>query len=135
MNKTIEDMTINGCTPLNRGELEQSARTARGEHLFQPGQSGNPKGRPQGTKDKITKLFIDDITHEWRNRGIQALSDLSSQELVRVCTTILPKDVLVSMGDVDAVRWVINASPRLSVSDWQAQHKLSVASLDEEDVG
>jgi hypothetical protein len=128
-------------TPFNAEEMatysvEQSnkpiieGRNRAGQFL--PGVVTNPNGRPKGTKDTITKLFIDDLTHEWRNRGNQALQDLSSPELVRTCVAVLPKDVLLQLGQSDAVQWVINAKP-LSVEEWQAEHGLVEGNQEDSD--
>ncbi len=90
---------------------------------FAPGTSGNPAGRPKGARNKITKLFIDDLTQEWRNRGNQALKELTSKELVHACLAILPKDVLLAIQGDSGPSWVISASPVLSSDDWFAQAK------------
>ena len=124
----IDKYTINGCTPINATELvEHSLKTNNGHNpnnnsQFQPGNKLG--GRRGGAKNKITAQFIDDLTHEWHNRGAQCLSELSAKELVGTAVAILPKDVLVSMNQSDQVQWVINAQPMLSTDDWLANHNL-----------
>ncbi len=93
------------------------------KHCIQPGQALNPNGRPKGSKNKITKLFIDDVTQEWVNRGNQALQDLTSKELVHVLVAILPKDVLLAIQGDTGTNWVISAAPILSSDDWFDQAK------------
>ncbi|GAG39200.1 unnamed protein product, partial [marine sediment metagenome] len=90
---------------------------------FQPGHVTNNR-KPRG-KAKLSGQFVADLTHEWRNRGMQALADLDGKSLVNACIAILPKDVLVTMDASDKVAWVINAQP-LSTLEWQAEHGLLV---------
>ena len=83
---------------------------------FKPGNQfgvGNRRG-----KQKLTTRFVEDLTHEWNRRGMQALQDLDSKALVQACIAILPRDVLVSLDQSDKVRYVINAQPALSVDEW-----------------
>ena len=41
---------------MTRKKLKTSAKTEKQQkpHLFKPGQSGNPKGRPQGSRNRVT---------------------------------------------------------------------------------
>ncbi len=115
--------------PVNTGNKQVSGPDYSTQ--IQPGQRLNPNGRPKGAKNKITKLFIEDLTQEWINRGNQALQDLTSKELVNALIAVLPKDVLLAIQGDTGPNWVISASPVLSSDDWfkQAQE----AQLEEAD--
>ena len=128
--KTI-DHSINGVKPINQAELAtynavngDNSDSTHKEHLWKPGVSANPKGRPKGSKNKLSTQFVDDLAHEWNDRGAQALQDLNSKDLVQACIAILPKDVMLSLNQDDVAKWVINAQPNLSTVEWQRQHGL-----------
>ncbi len=62
---------------------------------WKPGQTGNPAGRPKGTKDAINKAFVDDVTKDWRECGKEALERARKErpaEYVRMVASLLPKD-------------------------------------------
>ena len=62
---------------------------------WKPGQSGNPAGRPKGTKDAINKAFLEDVTEDWRECGKEALERARKErpaEYVRMVASLLPKD-------------------------------------------
>ena len=67
------------------------------QHRFKPGQSGNPAGRPRGSRNKLGEEFLDDLIDEWRVRGKQALQLCATREPTQFCkivANILPKEVL-----------------------------------------
>src|SRR5262249_19667057 len=73
--------------------------TKRGQ--FQPGQSGNPNGKPVGARSILTKSLIEDLAEEWREGGRAALKVLRIEKpdkFVLAALSILPKDVLVSIA-------------------------------------
>jgi uncharacterized protein DUF5681 len=65
------------------------------EHAFRPGQSGNPNGRPKGSRSKLTTQFFDDFYKEWQEHGAQALKDMaekSPRDFVRAAAMLMPKE-------------------------------------------
>ena len=54
--------------PDNTGE-EQTFEKAK----FKPGQSGNPTGRPKGSRSKVAAKFIEDFSAMWEKRGAEIL--------------------------------------------------------------
>ena len=109
--------------------IEPTTEGIRGDIAtrFQPGHKHNVS-KPRG-KARLSGRFIDDLTNEWRNRGAQALQEITAKDLVNTCVQILPKDVLLSMSQDDRVRWVINAQP-MSIEDWSAQHHITHETVD-----
>ena len=45
----------------------------RGLIPWKPGQSGNPKGRPQGSRNKLSEQFLADVHASWQVWGRPAL--------------------------------------------------------------
>ena len=66
--------------------------------MWQPGESGNPNGRPIGARGRFSQRFIADLTDAWEKHGATALEQtakLYPDRFVGICSHLIPKDVSV----------------------------------------
>ena len=67
---------------------------------WKPGQSGNPKGRQVGSRNKLEETFFDKLYLSWRTYGDAALMSAAMTaptEYVRIVASLMPRDVEVSV--------------------------------------
>ena len=117
------------CKPNNNGAVLERAVDGR----FQAGSVPNPHGRPKGSRNKVSEAFLQDMHDLWQRRGMQILEKVAESDPAKVLAAmvqILPKDFQLSV-DADQINWVINASPRLTVEEWQAEHGIEAPTVGE----
>src|SRR6266581_900025 len=81
----------------------------------QPGQSGNPLGRPQGARSKFSEAAVADLLADWTEHGPDVLARVRQTDpstYLRVAFTVIPKDVAMTVeqvgpGGVSADAWAL----------------------------
>jgi hypothetical protein len=79
---------------------ENTREKQRGQP-WQPGQSGNPAGRPKGSRSKFSEQFVDDFYADWLAGGADAIRRTREErpsDYLKVAVAILPKQVKVEHG-------------------------------------
>ena len=76
----------------------------RPAHLFKPGQSGNPAGRPKGARNALGEAFIEAMHEDFKEHGAAAIvkvRDEKPDQYLKVIASILPKDLNVNINQMD----------------------------------
>jgi hypothetical protein len=83
-------------------EAPAEPRTEQGR--FVQGSSGNPAGRPKGSRNKLSEAFWNDLAEAWDQHGKEAMKTLATEEpakFVQVAASLMPKEVKVSQNPIE----------------------------------
>lgn len=72
---------------------------------FVKGQSGNPKGRPRGSRQKLTEAVLKAYCDDFAEHGVGVVEKVRTEDpatYLRVVSSLLPKELEATVRHVDA---------------------------------
>ena len=91
----------------NTGQIQPSSNGNSGwGKPFQPGQSGNPKGRPRGSKNKLSELLVSTIVKDFEEHGADAITKLREKDpkaYLALIVKLIPREILIARENAPAI--------------------------------
>jgi len=79
-------------------------KTSSLKPAWAPGQSGNPKGRPKGARNKLGDAFLSALLKDFEEHGEPTIAKVRAerpQDYVKVIASTLPKEMNVKVNPLE----------------------------------
>lgn len=101
MTKSLDGESTPGKSPKSKNLLP----------AWQKGQSGNPAGRPKGSRQKLQNDFLNALADDFAEHGVVAISDMRAKDpaaYVKTIASLMPKqlelnETLEVIGDAELI--------------------------------
>jgi hypothetical protein len=73
---------------------------------FKPGQSGNPRGRAVGTRQKLGEAFLTDMLEGWQKDGKRAIARVIRDRphaFLQTMAALMPKELKIDTGPFEGL--------------------------------
>jgi hypothetical protein len=91
--------------PARDAVAEKTAPKQLEPFCFKPGQSGNPKGRPKGARNRLGTQFLEALEADFYQFGPQAIAlvrEKKPEVYMRVVADLLPKEANINVEGGEA---------------------------------
>ena len=99
---------------------------------FQPGQSGNPTGRPKGSKNKLTEVFLSAMAEDFAEHGPEAIARVRTDDpaiYLKIIGSLLPRKLVLEreLGpDVDYAELSVEEVGEMVQTEQRSRHVQTV---------
>ncbi len=91
--------------PMPMMPAETTAPKQRGRP-FQPGESGNPSGRPRGGRNRLSEVLLSIVVDDFIEHGPEAVAQLREKDpatYLRLVSSLVPRELILKQEEAPAV--------------------------------
>lgn len=86
--------------------MPDSTGRKQADTQFKAGRSGNPKGRPQGSRNKLGEDFVKALAEDFESHGVEVIATVRAEkpdQYLKVIASLLPKEVEIKRTSLDGL--------------------------------